>query len=70
MEEKFNKIREVVNLFGEDAFYSIDITNYGIRYQGYINRDSIQIAEDAGYTKEKTEKFLVYKKDVSRLTFV
>jgi hypothetical protein len=70
MEEKFNKIREIVNLFGEDAFYSIDITKYGIRFQGDVTRDSVRIAEDAGFKKEKGGTYLAYNKDNNRLTFV
>ena len=70
MEEKFNKIREIVNLFGEDAFYSIDITKYGIRFQGDITRDSVRLAEDAGFTKQKTSAYIVFEKDDNRLTFV
>jgi len=70
MEEKFNKIREVVNLFGEDAFYSIDITKYGIRFQGDINKDSVRLAEESGFEKTKTVVYITYEKDDNRLTFV
>ena len=69
MEEKFNKIREVVNLFGEDAFYSIDITKYGIRFQGDINKDSVRLAEESGFEKTGTIVYITYYKDKITLIF-
>jgi len=69
MEEKFNKIREIVNIFGEDAFYSIDITKYGIRFQGDINKDSVRLAEESGFEKTSTVVYITYYKDKITLIF-
>ena len=69
MEEKFNKIREVLAIFGEKAFYSITISPWDIKFQGDITRDSIRIAEDAGFIKEKGT-IIQYKKDNNHVIFM
>jgi hypothetical protein len=69
MEQKFERIREVLGIFGEDAFYSIAMTNYEIRFQGNITRKSVELAEDAGYIKESSTSYITYKKDKNVLIF-
>jgi hypothetical protein len=69
MEQKFERIREVLGIFGEDAFYSIDITQYSIRFQGYISKDSVRFAEELGYTRDKSINFISYKKENCTLIF-
>jgi DNA-binding winged helix-turn-helix (wHTH) protein len=69
MEEKFNEIRTVLGAFGEDAFYNITISRYGISFQGEITIDSIAHAENLGYTKDKTVGQIRYSKGNDSLIF-
>ena len=69
MEEKFNTIREVLGIFGEDAFYSITITKWEVRMQGYATRESFGIAVDNGFIKEEGITYIKFHRDKTVVIF-
>ena len=50
MRQHFKTIEETLELFGNEAFYTISVDNFGISFQGKFHSQIVRECLDEGYT--------------------
>ena len=60
MKQDLKTIEEMLDLFGEDAFYTISLYGYNIAFQGKFNSSIIKRCQQDGYTHDLQDNGYVY----------
>lgn len=69
MRKNFKTIEEMLDLFGDEAFYAIGLYEYSVTFQGKFNSSMIVRCQQDGYVASVNESgYLELKKDNVTIT--